>query len=79
MRYVERDLGGAIVATYARPQPGRAEELLPDDNPEVVAFQNPPAPPPETTPTTADDLERAMIAKGVVTVVDIETAKKTRS
>lgn len=44
MPYVERD-GGVIVAVYARPQPGRAEEALADNDAELVAFLTPaPAP-----------------------------------
>lgn len=79
MPYVERDGTTAIVGLYARPQPARAEELLADDDPEVVAFENPPKPAPETTATTADDLDRALVTKGVLTATDIETAKKTRT
>jgi hypothetical protein len=31
--YVERDENGAVVAVYANPQPGFAEEALPHDHP----------------------------------------------
>lgn len=79
MPYVERDGGNNIIGVYARPQPGTAEELLADNDPEVLAFRNPPKPAPETTPTTADDLERALIAAGVLTTTSIDDAKKTRS
>lgn len=41
-RYVERDAAGRIIGAYAAPQPGRAEEEKADDDPEVVAFENPP-------------------------------------
>jgi hypothetical protein len=44
--WVERTGGGAIKGIYANKQPGYAEEQLPDDNPEVVAFRNPPPVPP---------------------------------
>jgi hypothetical protein len=51
MPYVSRDEGGNIDGCYANLQPGFAEELLPDDNPEVVAFLTPP--PPSPAPETA--------------------------
>ena len=38
MPYVERDNNDDITGTFANPQPGFAEEYLPDDDPEVVAF-----------------------------------------
>jgi hypothetical protein len=44
MPYVSRDDSGNINGLYANPQPGYAEEFLPDDDPEVVAFINPPRP-----------------------------------
>ena len=44
MPYVSRDDAGNITGTYARLQPGFAEELLPDDDPELMAFLDPPAP-----------------------------------
>lgn len=44
MPYVSRDESGNINGMFANKQPGFAEEYLPDDDPEVVAFLNPPAP-----------------------------------
>ena len=44
MPYIERDAKGRIVGLYVKPQPGRAEEWLADDDAEVQAF---PAPTPE--------------------------------
>lgn len=45
MPFIERK-DGAIIAIYGVKQPGQAEEFLPDDDPEVVAFvevmRNPP-------------------------------------
>ena len=38
-RFVER-IAGAIVASYARAQPGRAEEELPDNDPALMAFES---------------------------------------
>lgn len=45
MPYVERDANGSVTGCYANAQPGYAEEWLEPDDPEVVAFLNPPAPP----------------------------------
>jgi len=36
--WVERAVGGAVKGVYANRQPGYAEEELPDNDPEVVAF-----------------------------------------
>lgn len=38
MPYVERDGSNNIKGLYANEQPGYAEEYLPDDDPEVLAF-----------------------------------------
>lgn len=40
MYYVERR-GGAIFGAFRNPQPGVPEEILPDTDPELVAFLNP--------------------------------------
>ena len=42
MPYVSRDESGSVNGVYANPQPDYAEEYLPDDDPEVLAFLNPP-------------------------------------
>lgn len=42
MPYVQRE-NGSIVGLFAMPQPGYAEEELPEDNAEVTEFLNPPA------------------------------------
>ena len=55
--YVERDTDGAIKGVYANEQPGYAEEQLPADDPEVVAFLNPPPVPPG--PTADQEAARA--------------------
>lgn len=44
MPYIERQ-NGLIVGVYANLQPGFAEEWLEDNDPEVIAFLNPPPPP----------------------------------
>lgn len=38
IRYVRRNEDGKIVATFAVPQPGKAEEAIPDDHPDMIAF-----------------------------------------
>jgi hypothetical protein len=38
MPYVSRDDSGNITGCFANKQPGFAEEYLPDDDPEVLAF-----------------------------------------
>ena len=42
--FIERK-NGAITGLYKQPQPGYAEEELPDDHPEVLAYLNPPVTP----------------------------------
>jgi hypothetical protein len=48
--WVQRNESNAICGVYANRQPGFAEESLPDDDPEVVAYLNPPPMPPTPTP-----------------------------
>jgi hypothetical protein len=43
MAYVERR-AGTIFGVYALRQPGYAEEELPDNHPDVLAFRSPPPP-----------------------------------
>lgn len=43
MAWVSRDATGALSGVFANRQPGVANEELPDDNPEVVAFTTPKA------------------------------------
>ncbi|QIG66835.1 hypothetical protein EVB41_005 [Rhizobium phage RHph_TM3_14A] len=45
MPYVSRDINGNINGLYEQLQEGYAEEFLLADDPEVVAFLNPPPPP----------------------------------
>lgn len=40
-RFIDRDKDGNITGTYARPQYD-GQEFLPDDDPEVIAFQTRP-------------------------------------
>ena len=44
MKYVAR-IDGVIVSVNNRPQPGFAEEALPADHPDVVAYLTRPVPP----------------------------------
>ena len=44
MPYVYRSTGGPITGLYSHPLKDLPEEFLPDDNPEVVSFRNPPPP-----------------------------------
>lgn len=46
IRYVERR-EGAIIADYEQPQTGYAEEAMDEDDPEFIAYKNPPVPAPE--------------------------------
>lgn len=40
--FIERDRDGKIKGVYKQSQKGYAEEELPDDHPEVLAYLNPP-------------------------------------
>jgi hypothetical protein len=44
MPWVQRDASKNISGAFANQQPGYADEFLPDDNPALVAFLNPPKP-----------------------------------
>ena len=39
MRYAQRDELGVLVGHFANPQPGYAEEEVPDDHPDIVAWR----------------------------------------
>jgi hypothetical protein len=54
MPYVSRDESGTVNGTYAVAQPGYAEEFLPDDDPEVIAFLETVNQPPPSTPPPED-------------------------
>lgn len=45
MGYVKRDAGGNITAHFVRPQVSFETERIADDDPELLAFLNPPAKP----------------------------------
>jgi hypothetical protein len=65
--YVEK-IDGAIIALYGVAQPGKAEEWLEDDHPEVVAFNNPPPPVPQTVSMAQARL--ALIVAGLFSTID---------
>jgi hypothetical protein len=66
--YAERDDAGNITGVYANPQPGYAEEELPNDHPEVVAFINPPSPP--VTSVSARQFKLQLLSAGLLDQVD---------
>lgn len=59
MPFVQRTSAGAITGVYARLQPGIAEEFLPADNGEVVAYL---APKPPIDLSNIDSLEKTIKA-----------------
>ena len=61
MPYIQRDGSNAVCGVYAQPQPGYAEEWLEDDDAEVGAYLNPPAPTP-VEPATATEKLVAFLA-----------------
>lgn len=72
MAHVQLDGGGNITGIFARPQtdnPNYAE--MPDNDPRVIAFLVPPAPPKVLDTGT---LAAALIAKGVLVQADINAA-----
>ncbi|MBB4407105.1 hypothetical protein [Agrobacterium radiobacter] len=60
--YVQRVETGAIVGLYASFQEGFAEEFLEDDNPEVIAFLNPPE---VLLPITKRQLRLTLVRNGI--------------
>lgn len=51
MPYVKRDEAGKVIGLFANPQPDMPEEWLEDDDPEVIAYLNPPVAPTIPCPT----------------------------
>jgi hypothetical protein len=81
MPYVSRDESGNITGVFANLQSGYAEEYLPDDDPEVIAFLEPKPQPPTSAEQIAFDHEnriRALEGQSPLTLVDFVTklAKK---
>lgn len=78
MPFVERDPEtGQVVGLYAVTQPGRAEELLPDDHQDVAAFRARADSLPSQRDLAAelDALQSALIKKGAITEQEIEAVK----
>ena len=61
--FVERDQQGKVAGVFARPQQGLAEEALPDNDPEIIAFRTPAA---VSRPLDAEELYDMLKTKGVV-------------
>lgn len=67
--FVRRNSDGAISGAYANKQPGIAEEELPDDDSDLLAFLNPPPPPyriSKATPWRRMTPDEASIVTGVM-------------
>lgn len=60
--YVQRDGAGIIIGLYASFQEGFAEEFLEEDNPEVIAFLDPPEVLP---PITKRQLRLTLVRNGI--------------
>jgi hypothetical protein len=86
MPFIERD-AGVIVGAYARPQPGKAEEFVRDNHPDLVTFREPPTPPTQDEAIDADlanmpamrGLVRAVAARLSITEDQLKTDMKTRA
>jgi hypothetical protein len=75
MAFVKRDRDtGVVRGVFANAQPGRAEEELPDDHPDVLAFRAAPSPAPVKTREEAA-LE-VLIEKGLVTEAEIAAKRR---
>ncbi|MBD9455942.1 hypothetical protein IB244_31215 [Rhizobium sp. RHZ02] len=77
MSFVQRDDNGKINGVYAFLCKGVAEEELPDDNPEVLSFQNPPPPPVEIV--SARQFKLQLLASGLLDQVDAWIASQSKA
>lgn len=68
--YVKRNEQGVIVSAYGNLQPGIAEEWLENDDPELLAFLNPPPPIPQEV--TMRQARLALLDAGLLD--DVEAA-----
>jgi len=71
MRFIQRDLTGAITGDYANPQSGYAEEAMNESVPEFMAWkekQNTPQP----KALDVKALLRALIKKGVLSKAEAD-------
>lgn len=62
MPFVRRK-AGVVTGAFAAPQPGRAEEFMADDHPEVIAYRDKPI---SVAPLTAEELYDMLKAKNVL-------------
>lgn len=76
MRFYQR-LNGTINADYANCQPGFAEEELPDDHPDVVAYFNPAPAIPDRV--TARQFKLQLLADGLLDPVEAWIASQDRA
>lgn len=74
MPFVKRDDKGVVDGIYATAQPGRADEFLPDDHPDVVSRKRPEA------ALSAEELAEVIIANPgrPITRADIDAKKASR-
>lgn len=68
--YVQRNQQGQIVGAYSNLQPGYAEEWIDDNDPELLAYLNPP--PPIPTEVTMRQARLALLEAGLLD--DVEAA-----
>lgn len=66
--FVQRDNDGKIIGVYGPKQPGIAEEELPNDHPEVLAYLNPPPKVPQVV--TMRQARLALHATGLLDAVN---------
>jgi hypothetical protein len=84
MPWAQRNDAGTITALYARRQPGRAEERMADDDPEVVAFhkesEGPTAEQQEAQlEAWSDDLIDAIDAYIDAKIADLDTSERRKT
>lgn len=76
MPYVQRDNNGIINCVSRWINPGFEEEYLPDDDPEVVAFLNPPSP---VASVSARQFKLQLLAAGLLDRVDAWIATQSKA
>lgn len=75
--YYSRDENGRLNGQYRQPQPGYAEEELPDDHPDVAAFLNPPPALPDRV--TARQFKLQLLAAGYLDAVEAWVGTQDRA
>ena len=76
MPYVYRDLQGKVSGTSSHPPTDAAEEFLPDNHPEVIAYLRPP--PKSAADVSVKELITQMIKDGAMTQAKIDAIKAAR-